>query len=717
MAVTTVQAQIESLISRRLVEARTRGALTPEIEATSVLESIALNLLLTPRSVLYLAHLARNGLLRVVSQELAAIDTVVATVQDLDNATYSIRNVKGLESARVALLQLTDQGSLSTQSGGFQKFDLGVEEFLQKQLAKSVRRGNTGVMVRPGAEAAVSLSADFEDLKTVHAEMLDKLYSLVVGIRNFSPQLLGGFLGVSVAYRVRQDIESIIADLQADPSAAQARDYTVRLVANREALRVMGSPPSPSDPVVDSLRRLPLGADIQARTPASTVVSITADGPWVLPGGARVVLATNGETIDTSFPLSNDDLAGRSIMVGKPIEWPILVPARTHFFLDLGGRALFVPLNYTNDAVSFEKIDALSALQDALGEGGSAYAFPTPASDRLCVVTSSDTKIGIRRSMTVEHPLATTGTPTAFTLSAHELLGFGASSVGVGGALTQDVAIIAFEGLFPTYLTAKPSGAAIELCSTAKGRDAEMTISAPEVFCLPEAVTTPVASSITLYGSVGGSGSQDLDPAGIVNSGDVLVVGGRSSTITGRSGNQLLLATPVPVFNGPIVINSALTVLWGKMSKALSTFLASWLKTKYSADLSHIDMSIAPLYADATPAKRAETVTSLLALRTGVQGLYDFLSSEELRLPAGAAVAESSVISGVISTLRERKYDRASALLLKCRVREVFELDWQTASYGGELLAAMSDFVQNSVKYPNLAREEGGRSPSLPEVP
>jgi hypothetical protein len=67
---------------------------------------------------------------------------------------------------------------------------------------------------------------------------------------------------------------------------------------------------------------------------------------------------------------------------------------------------------------------------------------------------------------------------------------------------------------------------------------------------------------------------------------------------------------------------------------------------------------------------------------------------------------ERSVAEGIMTTLTERKFDRALAYLLQGRFVEVFTFDWQTASFSGELLAAASSVAQTDITWPSVSGDE-----------
>src|SRR3954470_15365886 len=104
MSTRTLQDQIDSLLGRRVAEAKVRGSPSPDTEAIALYESITINLLLRPKAVLFLAHTARNGLIKAANDELANILEMRKAVSDLGNPSFDIRSTKSLVKARTALI-------------------------------------------------------------------------------------------------------------------------------------------------------------------------------------------------------------------------------------------------------------------------------------------------------------------------------------------------------------------------------------------------------------------------------------------------------------------------------------------------------------------------------------------------------------------------------------------------------------------------------------
>lgn len=244
MTVRSVEDQVAALLARDLVERRSGGVPTSGLEASAVFDSIALNLLLKPRTALYFEFMARNGLTAAVRAELASLAMLRQDIVDCGNPYYKIDQTASLVRARSALLQLEGLPRIDSSQAALQAFDRSIQEFLEKGLAKNIRRVGASDMMRPAAEALQDLPSTMGILKAQHEETLSRLYALAVGMENFSTAPFAALLGTSIVSRARADLEGILGTVEADGDPSAARDYAVRLLASRAAIQTIASPPA-----------------------------------------------------------------------------------------------------------------------------------------------------------------------------------------------------------------------------------------------------------------------------------------------------------------------------------------------------------------------------------------------------------------------------------------------------------------------------------------
>jgi hypothetical protein len=725
----SLQDHVQSLIGRTVAEQKIVGTNASDVEARAVLESIALNLLLQPRAVLYLAHLARNGLLSIVNQELAAIDTLSKTVSDTANSTFLPSSTLHLDRARTALLQMETLEKIDSKGKDFQRFDVSINDFLEKNLSKSVRRKGSPDLVRPDTEAAVDLTTDFSTLVALHEELNQRLYALSVGIENFSSSPLGTILGLSTAYRARLDIEDIISIIDSGESGNQARDIAIRLIGDRSAVKALGNLPTLSGSLVNTATGLPAGYSLKAQSDFATAVATSVAGPWVFAPSATAAVTVNGVTLTkTHFPQTAIHLDNRAFIVTSPAVFfpffPITMPAGKWLFLHLrratpaAGFVLQPEGDYLRQvrvAFSAGPITLTTFLNDlntALGADGTAAEYLQVNTGRIIIIGEANIT-SIRVAAMVQEPSTTTlGDPHIFDSSLHDVMGLEVGQVGVSGSTPVEIVLDALNLYFSSLIEATATEnqeVRFETIDDVQGT--QMTLALPAAMSV-NGTFSAVSNSIKLYGTINGKEPvavpgdlpTPVDPGPLMDVQDLFTGPTGQAIIQGLTTTRIILDTALPTFDGDVSVSSALVEQIFALDKSVQAYLADWLKTKFAQDLSSIDRAIAALSGKITPATRQEVQTLLTDLKNNVTGLATALSVGPVSSSMGTD--ERRLVSGIINTLTERKYDRALSQLLRLQVQEFFEMTGETASFGGNLLKTMTDFATTDIQFPNTQLDE-----------
>jgi hypothetical protein len=198
-----------------------------------------------------------------------------------------------------------------------------------------------------------------------------------------------------------------------------------------------------------------------------------------------------------------------------------------------------------------------------------------------------------------------------------------------------------------------------------------------------------------------------VSPIGRVDVGDVFESATGESQISRLKASTLELASPIRTFSGPITVTSSLYLVWQEISAQVSLFLSTWTTGPYAVGLSSLDQLISILIGSPTSPRRSEAIALLNDLKSKLLSLQSSLTTTPATLPTGSASKERSAITNVVTLFTERKFDRALDLLLRCKIQEVFEVDWQSASYSGNLMKAAENIAQSDVKFPDTTKDEG----------
>lgn len=198
-----------------------------------------------------------------------------------------------------------------------------------------------------------------------------------------------------------------------------------------------------------------------------------------------------------------------------------------------------------------------------------------------------------------------------------------------------------------------------------------------------------------------------VSPIGRLDVGDIFDSGTGQSAVSRLRASTIELSSAIRTFSGPITVTSALYLTWQEVETQLQSFLASWTEGKFAVDLTALNQLIAVLIGSPTSPRRSEAIALLDDLRTQLLDLSANLSTTAATLPANSALKEKAAINNVISTFTERKFDRALELLLRCKLQEVFQIDWQSASFSGNLMKAAESIAKSDVKFPDMTQDEG----------
>lgn len=725
MTVRSIQDHVQALIGRRVAEAKVDGAPSPDIEARAILESITLNLLLKPKAVLYLAHLARNSLISNVTNEITAIDSLVKTIDDLANTTYQASDTQYLEKARTSLLQMESLEKVNTEGAEYKRFSRSIDDFLNKTISKNVRRIGSTELLRASSEASTDLPTDFESVEALHATTVQRLMLLSVGIENFTRSSLGTVLGLTTAYRARQDIEDVISIIESGDSESQSRDIVIRLIGNRAALKTTASLPSMSQPLIQT-GSFPPGQTLYGRSVPTSASMESSVGPFSF--------STNGATVDVNgtaitvaqFPQTTFSLANRAFVASTAISYPVMVPASTYVFVHLSRVTVAAGYVLQPDGTYLKQLripitaglrtlaQILTDLNTGLGADGVADEYVIAGTDRIILVANSPI-FSISISPLHTQPSATPGDYDVFTDSRPDFFGFRFGQTGVSGVTPIEIVRDAFSYVFGSLITASiQDDQSLLLSSLNDDPGVTLAVSADPSLGLP-GVTIAESPLFELYGVVLGSDVDPIDPTPLVDVGDRVILPGSVRTISALSNTRITLSAGVDTFDGPLTVLSGLQLAIDSLDSVVQGFMSSWMGSKFSSDLTVVDRVIAVLNGRTTTGARNAAKDLLAELKTLLQSLLAVLQTGPV--PSTLGVEERQIVDGIIQTLEERKYDRALALLLELNIPAFLEMSGDTASFGGNALRAMSDFATTDIDFPNTEADQDSGFKALIKEP
>lgn len=696
MASISVQDQVKTLLSRSVAEARVRGAMSQQFEAQALFETLATNLVLKPKTALLIGLLARNGLLKVVDDEIEAIDTLIQTISDLANTSYTIRDLTSLKNARTALQQLEGLDRVATSGPAYQRFDREVDKFLRDHVSKSVKVRGATELKRPSNEAQVALPEDLTALKTLHEELLDRLYALAVGVDNFQAAPFSTLIGLGSTVRAGADLDDLIDSLESSPETTSSADVATRLITNRAAISTLSATPNPFADVVGP--STPEGYSLSIRSANARVEVDSSAGPFTLDSAEELTVSDGTTTLGPySFPQTTVDLDNQACILGDELTFPLTVPASYYLFLTLDG----VPYSFgpiTNGSRS--KVQVLNDLNTAFSGAGTDLV-----AEEFCISGTNRLLIRSPTLSTIEVVPVYSDGVSHYTNSLHDLLGLETGQLGEAGTTDTDMIVDAFNELFSTIATAVNSVGIVHIESVEEAPGAELTITATTMGI--SGTHKAASDTFELYGSVYGEETDPVDPRDILDIGDLVTIPTGTSRVTSMDSESFTVGEGPQTYEGSdFSIVSALDSPWQALDTNLEVFLREWKDSKYKTNLNSIDLAISPLRSVSTPAQRSSATALLNDLRDYLEDLKDHLEGSTTTLPDKCASREYEVLNGILESLEERRFDRAIDLLMRCKILEILGLTHETASYGGNLLKSLSDVAQNDVAFPNRSLDE-----------
>jgi hypothetical protein len=692
----------------------------PDPEAVAIYNSIALNLLLRPKAVLYLSLLAKNALVRVCQDELADIDTLTQTLLDLGNITLDIADVQDLVEARNALIELEKLDRIDTTTPAYSKYLNSVNDFLAR-LAKNVKAPGATTLRRPSAEAAKSLVSDYNNVATVHSDLIERLNSLAVGVDNFKASTLQTVLGQIAVTRAKIDIEDVIKTIQADHSGSASKEITIRLLSSRAAVKASANFATVDDLLIDDSH--PVGyTDVVATSSDQAVVINTAAGPYTPLGGWSVTYNDGTTSVTNTVPQSDADYSGFGYIASAAVTYPVTIGAGKFFYIKNGpydapiSGGTYPWENATKVAITSGSRTIAQIITDINAVGGGNFAareFIIPGSSRIVIYSLTSNTINITSNYLkyASDPFLAGVAPITEHASCHTICGFEQESTGTSTLKNQDL-VDAFNSLFSTVATTTldptSNGLVFTSVRTAPGTSVNFIAndgSNTQPFGFPSITQTASSLTVSLSGTINGIPTNSINPSEILDPGDLVTINGVVHTIDSITTSNFNLASPITtVSEATITANSAVKFAHDSLNALLKPFMQIWSKGSYFKNLDVLNRVIAPLRGDASLASINNALAVLTDLRSNIQSLVTLLQNSNTVVSLNAGTREKEVVNGIISTLQERKYDRALAAFMKCEVLDMFQMNSDTSSYAGNVQSAMTDIAQTDVDFPNQTK-------------
>jgi hypothetical protein len=220
-------------------------------------ELVNSTLLYEPDSIFYLIYTASQALQKVVTDEVELLDELLDSVDDLLKPNKPINDVRAVAEAGVALSALEGTIGRSGRVGQseYSRYLKAIER--SKQTFGSVTkltftpRGSSQAItdiVRPAAQARKDTTANFTDLKSQHAKLLERVENLITAYDDFKLDELATLVARTQVSRAQQQLDSLYKQLESMPPAERtelARESLLKVLANKSVITAMTNAPEP----------------------------------------------------------------------------------------------------------------------------------------------------------------------------------------------------------------------------------------------------------------------------------------------------------------------------------------------------------------------------------------------------------------------------------------------------------------------------------------
>jgi hypothetical protein len=241
-------AAVSKFLERSVVVNREDESADGADEIQAILESIAVTFLLYPQSALSFVLRAKNILQQIVTTDIAIIDYLLKAVGDIQNPSEPINDTSDLIEAQTALVEVDKLGRLGSEIKAYDRYTSAINRFLDRQLAKSLKRRRTGEFERTGIEAKQDIFRVLAVFGPSHQLMASRLELLNNSVDNFQSVDLTRIVATRTVTRVRSSLRRVLQGMQ--NRALSNTAVAIELLSGAAALESISNIRSVYDPAV-----------------------------------------------------------------------------------------------------------------------------------------------------------------------------------------------------------------------------------------------------------------------------------------------------------------------------------------------------------------------------------------------------------------------------------------------------------------------------------
>ncbi len=709
-------AAVRKFLERQVVTDREDPTADSADEVTAVLEAIATAFLLNPQAALAFVLLAKNNFQRRDQTHLELVDYLSKAVGDVLNPNELIDDTSDLIEAQTALVEVDRIGRVASDVKAYDRYTAAVNRFLDRRLARSLKRRRKNEFERSGTEAKRDLFQALAAQVGVHGAMAARLALLNNAVVDFESVDLTKIVAGKTVTRVRNSLKKILAGITKRTLSKTAA--AVELLAGSAALKSISKIKEVYDPIVET-NNFPEGRIISARSEVVKAKLVSAvevidlsDIPvdeWIVfwsvnedDGGGSMMFAGEGLPFVLSDPLS--------VSIDTTGDWKLFVQFEGEPPTDPADdqAVLFKTVELTSGVHTLEEV--VDLLDAALDPDATVRAT---ADGRLLIIGAEGvTKIVIRAF----NPgiFDGDGVYTPDSESGHDLLGFDGDQESERFIISpESAAVFLNDGLDPVEeAEARVEDGKLVVESASTGIYSRVTYrgAVAEALGLGEAVAAPTYLELIENGVA-------VDPIdlGIVSGAAVTVpddVSGQDSftaePITSIDGTKLFFAdeTVPRCVDREVTVASPLVAASQLIVRSLRPYVTL---NDYVEDVRDLQRVLTPLLSRPTLAQINDSKRILTDIRVRLAAmrvaLADIVVSKEKNEFAG-------LVDNILLSLEERGLDRASELLRQGAFSQFFALSNVVASKSSRFLKAIEEVGRKDFPVTTIEEDQPDELPT-----
>lgn len=691
------------LEGRAVVDKEDKTADSAE-EIQTVLESVALTFLLYPQAALSFVLKAKNVLQQVVTTDLEILEFILKAITEIENPDEPITDTSDLVEAQTALVEVDRLGRVSSDVRAYDRYTQAINRFLDKRLAKFLKRHRRNEFERTGFEAKQDLFRVLSAFAPTHALMVQRLAWLLDSVSDFQSVSLTKIVSTRTLTRVRSSLNKVIQGVNKDQLSKTAT--AIELLAGAAALSSISNTRQIYDPTVDT-----------GSHPPGRIISVSSESvPAMATGTSDAIdlssVATPwvfGITVDSSTPIS--------------VTLPATGASDRHYVKTTSGSATYnitaqnrtLYVQFDGIAPIFPNPAMVRAVTLPTGGAVTVAAILTALNDGVTgLIDGTAVQLGTTGRILIYGTAPVTGitvlsqVPGTFDISGnyvpaagsvHETLGFVQDKTSGDPSIFTPTELVDLVTPWVSGATFSVEDDALHVESNSTELSSSLAFSgvAEEFELDPLYLVEPSYLELIEDGEAVDPGSLGVYIGSVVSASDYVALSSKNlfAPITSIEGTRLFFADGVALPRCEPGVDTIIRIL-SPLVYATQTLLLAVrsYRNAFDGDARELQRVLSPLLSRPTLAQISDAVRSIEAIQTRVTDLFEALEAIVVRSDRSEFEAKSLQVT---AALEERGLDRSLELLQSCQFSSFFALTMEEASKGSRFLKASEEVGRNDL--------------------